>query len=453
MVITTKKGLNLPITGEPEQAIHKDAGAVRSVGLIGLDYLGLKPTMAVAEGDRVKLGDVLFTDKQIPGVQFTSPGCGVVKAINRGARRVLQSVVIELKGDEERTFASYGESELANLSAQQVRENLLSSGLWTSLRTRPYSKIPSPETKPHSIFVTAIDTNPLAARPDIVIQERLDDFRNGLTVISRLTEGKLFVCKAPAAHAFPAANVGRCEVVDFDGPHPAGLVGTHIHHLDPVSASKTVWYLDYQSVMAIGALFVTGRLNVERVVSLAGPIVTRPRLVRTRVGANLSDLVRGAIESGKEARVISGSVLCGRAAEDSCDFLGLYHNQVSVIAEGREREFMGWVVPSRGKYSFLNVLLSSLPKERGRKFPLNSALWGSPRAIVPVGVYEDVVPMDILPTQLLRALAVGDTDMAQALGCLELDEEDLALCTFVDPGKHDFGPVLRTNLTQIEKEG
>jgi Na+-transporting NADH:ubiquinone oxidoreductase subunit A len=172
------------------------------------------------------------------------------------------------------------------------------------------------------------------------------------------------------------------------------------------------------------------------------------------VGANLGDLVHGQLESGKEARVISGSVLCGRAAnEDWSEFLGLFHNQVSVIAEGREREFMGWVIPSRKKYSFLNVLLSSLPKERGRKFPLNSARWGSPRAIVPVGVYEDVMPMDILPTQLLRALIVGDTDTAQALGCLELDEEDLALCTFVDPGKHDFGPVLRTNLTQIEKEG
>jgi Na+-transporting NADH:ubiquinone oxidoreductase subunit A len=408
--------------------------------------------MQVAEGDRVKLGDALFTDKQNPGVSFTSPGAGVVKAINRGARRVLQSVVIELNGKDERTFASYKEAELPKLSTEQVRQNLLDSGLWTLLRTRPYSKIPAPEAKPHALFVNAMDTNPLAANPDVVIKERAADFRNGLMVVSHLVEGKLYVCKSPSQTAINAA-VGKAEGVDFDGPHPAGLVGTHIHHLSPVNGAKCVWHLDYQAVIAIGALFTTGRLNVERVVSLAGPIVSKPRLVKTRVGACLSDVVSGQIEDGKEARVISGSVLCGRRAEGPFDYLGLYHNQISVIAEGREREFMGWVVPGGQKYSFLNVLLSSLPKVRGRKFPMASSLWGSPRAIVPLGIYEEVFPFDILPTQLLRALVVGDTDMAQALGCLELDEEDLALCTFVDPGKHDFGPVLRTNLMQIEKEG
>ncbi|MGY6215034.1 Na(+)-translocating NADH-quinone reductase subunit A [Methylolobus aquaticus] len=452
MVIKTKRGLNLPITGEPSQTIHADVGAVRSVALLGSDIVGLKPTMQVSEGDRVKLGDVLFTDKQNPGVNFTSPGAGVVKAINRGARRVLQSVVIELKGKEERTFAAYKEAELPKLSTEQVKQNLLDSGLWTTLRTRPYSKIPAPDAMPHALFVNAMDTNPLAANPDVIIKERAADFRNGLVVISHLVEGKLYVCKSPSQTAINAA-VGKAEVVDFDGPHPAGLVGTHIHHLSPVNGSKCVWHLDYQAVMAIGALFTTGRLNVERVVSLAGPIVAKPRLVKTRVGANLSDVVSGQIVEGKEARVISGSVLCGRRAEGPFDYLGLYHNQISVIAEGREREFMGWVVPGGEKYSFLNVLLSSLPKVRGRKFPLASSRWGSPRAIVPLGIYEEVFPFDMLPTQLLRALVVGDTDMAQALGCLELDEEDLSLCTFIDPGKHDFGPVLRTNLTQIEKEG
>ena len=452
MVIKTKRGLNLPITGEPSQTIHADIGMVRSVALLGSDIVGLKPTMQVAEGDRVKLGDVLFTDKQNPGVSFTSPGAGVVKAINRGARRVLQSVVIELKGKEERTFAAYKEAELPKLSTEQVKQNLLDSGLWTTLRTRPYSKIPAPDSKPHALFVNAMDTNPLAANPDVIIKERAADFRNGLVVISHLVEGKLYVCKSPSQTTINAA-VGKAEVVDFDGPHPAGLVGTHIHHLSPVNGSKCVWHLDYQAVMAIGALFTTGRLNVERVVSLAGPIVAKPRLIKTRVGANLSDVVSGQIEEGKEARVISGSVLCGRRAEGPFDYLGLYHNQISVIAEGREREFMGWVVPGGEKYSFLNVLLSSLPKVRGRKFPLASSRWGSPRAIVPLGIYEEVFPFDMLPTQLLRALVVGDTDMAQALGCLELDEEDLSLCTFIDPGKHDFGPVLRTNLTQIEKEG
>jgi Na+-transporting NADH:ubiquinone oxidoreductase subunit A len=451
MLIKTKKGLDVPVTGEPEQVVHSDGGVAKSVALLGLDYVGLKPTMQVAEGDRVKLGDALFADKQHPSVVFTSPGAGVVKQINRGARRVLQSVVIELEGSDEATFQAYAESDLAGLSIEQVKENLLASGLWTAFRTRPYSKVPSPETLPRSIFVTAIDTNPLAARPDVVIKERLEDFKKGLTVLAKLTESKVYLCVSPSASL--SCDVGKVDVVDFDGPHPAGLAGTHIHFLDPVGPAKTVWYLDYQSVIAMGALFATGRLNVERVVALAGPLVNKPRLVRTRVGANLCDFVEGQIDTGKEARVISGSILNGRHAEGWAAYLGFYHNQVSVLEEGRHREFFGWIVPSREKYSFLNVLLSSLPKERGRKFPLHTSKFGSPRAIVPVGVYEDVMPLDILPTQLLKSLVIGDTDQAQSLGALELDEEDLALCSFVDPGKHDFGIALRQNLTQIEKEG
>ena len=452
MLINTKKGLDLPITGEPEQVIYNNAGAIRSVALLGPDYVGLKPSMKVSEGDKVKLGDVLFADKQYPEIVYTAPGAGVVKAINRGERRVLNSVVIELSGNDAVKFKSYAPTKLSGLTGEQVRENLLASGLWTSLRTRPYSHAPDPASSPHSIFVTAIDTSPLAARPEVVIAERAADFQNGLVVIAKLTEGRVFLCKSPGAK-LPVPELAQLEVAEFEGPHPAGLVGTHIHFLDPVSPTKTVWHLDYQSVMAIGSLFTTGKLNVERVVSLAGSLVANPRLVKTRVGANLSDLVKGQLKSGKDPRVISGSVLHGRQAEGWSDFLGRFHNQVSVIPENREREFMGWVVPTGKKYSFLNVLLTSLPQARGRKFAFTTTKYGSPRAIVPVGVFEDVVPLDILPTQLMRYLIVGDTDMAQALGALELDEEDLSLCTFVDPGKHDFGPVLRRNLTQIEKEG
>ena len=452
MLINTKKGLDLPITGDPEQVIYDNAGAIRSVALLGPDYVGLKPSMRVAEGDKVKLGDVLFADKQYPEIVYTSPGAGVVKAINRGERRVLNSVVIELNGNDAVKFKSYTPAKLSGLSGDQVRESLLVSGLWTTLRTRPYSRVPAPGSMPHSIFVTAIDTSPLAARPEVVIADRAADFQNGLVVLSKLTEGPIFVCKAPGA-SIALPELEKLEVAEFDGPHPAGLVGTHIHYLDPVGPTKTVWHLDYQSVMAMGSLFTTGKLNVDRVVALAGSLVSNPRLVKTRVGASLSDLVKGQLKSGKDPRVISGSVLHGRQAEGWSDYLGRFNNQVTVIPENREREFMGWVVPTGKKYSFLNVLLTSLPQARGRKFSFSTTKYGSPRAIVPVGVFEDVVPMDILPTQLLRYLIVGDTDMAQALGALELDEEDLSLCTFVDPGKHDFGPVLRKNLTQIEKEG
>lgn len=448
MQFTLKKGLDLPITGQPEQKIY-DGNAVKSVAILGADYVGLKPKMLVAEGDRVKLGQALFADKQNPGVNFTAPGAGVVTAINRGDKRVLLSVVIELQGDQQESFSKYSESDLAGLSADQVKENLLASGLWTSFVTRPYGKVPAADSTPSSIFVTAIDTRPLAADPAVVIAERASDFANGLAVIAKLSGGKTYLCKATGANV---ASVAAAETAEFSGPHPAGLPSTHIHFIDPVNAHKSVWHIDYQAVIAIGALFTTGQLNVSRVVSLAGPTVKKPRLVRTRVGANLQDLVAGELQDC-ENRVISGSVLYGHEAAGALAYLGAYNLQVSALKEGRDREFFGWIVAGKNKYSALNVYVSSKDRKTGRQFPLTTDKNGSNRAIVPVGIYEDVMPLDILSTPLLKAIVVGDTDTAQLLGCLELDEEDVSLFTFVDPGKHDFAPVLRANLTKIEKEG
>ena len=449
MQFNIKKGLDLPITGGPKQIIE-DGNKVNSVAILGMDYVGMKPTMMVSEGDTVKLGQILFTDKKNPGVNFTSPGAGVVKSINRGAKRALQSVVIELKGSAQVSFQKYNESELDNLTAEQVKENLLVSGLWTAIRTRPYGKTPVVDSKPSSIFVTAIDTRPLAADPAVVIRMRSNDFNNGLMVIAKLTEGKTYVCKASGSD-IAVSNVAT--VAEFSGPHPAGLPSTHIHFIDPVNINKFAWHLDYQAVMAIGALFTSGKLNVERVISLAGPTVKNPRLIRTCVGANTNDLVAGELADDVESRVISGSVLYGHAAAYWSAYLGFYSNQVSALQEGRARELFGWIVPGKDKYSALNVYTSSVDRKNNRLFPLTTDKNGSNRAIVPVGVYETVMPMDILPTPLLKSLVVGDSDQAQLLGCLELDEEDVSLFTFVDPGKHDFGPVLRANLTKIEKEG
>jgi len=448
MQFTIKKGLDLPITGQPEQKIT-DGNIIKSVALLGFDHVGLKPKMAVAEGDKVKLGQLLFSDKKNPGVNFTAPGAGVVKAINRGDKRALLSVVIELDGNQQESFAKYNESELAGLTADQVKDNLLNSGLWTSFLTRPYGKIPTADSVPSSIFVTAIDTRPLAADPAVVIQERAADFANGLTIISKLSGGKTYLCKAGGTNV---SSIQGVQVAEFSGPHPAGLPSTHIHLIDPVNISKFVWHIDYQAVIAIGALFTTGQLNVERVVSLAGPTVKNPRLVRTRVGANLQDLVAGELQD-VENRLISGSVLYGHEASGAVAFLGAYSLQVSVLKEGRDREFFGWIVPGKDKYSALNVYVSSKDRKDNRQFPLTTDKNGSNRAIVPVGIYEAVMPLDILATPLLKAIVVGDTDTAQSLGCLELDEEDVSLFTFVDPGKHDFAPVLRANLNKIEKEG
>ena len=449
MATKITKGLDVPITGAPEQVIS-DGPAIKSVALVGRDYIDMKPTMLVSEGDRVKLGQPLFTNKRTPGVTFNAPGAGVVTAINRGAKRALQSVVIRLEGDEEETFKQYDSKELGTLKPEQVKENLTASGLWTAFRTRPYSKIPNPDTTPHSIFVTAIDTRPLAGRPDIIINEHPQAFTDGLTVLSRLTEGNVFVCTAPDA-TLPQTNSERVRVETFTGPHPAGLAGTHIHFLDPVNAAKTVWHLNYQDVIAMGKLFTSGRLWVGRVVALGGPTVLKPRLLRTRLGANTDDLLDNEIED-VECRPISGSALGGRRALGSESFLGRYHSQLTVLAEGNERYFLGWLNPARNLFSIVNVFTAALSR-RTREFAMTTSQNGSPRAMVPVGTYEMVMPLDILPTQLLRALVVGDTDTAQALGCLELDEEDLALCSYVCVGKYDYGLALRKNLTQIEKEG
>lgn len=445
-MIKIKRGLDLPMTGTPTQRIEA-AKPVHSVAVIGFDYNGMKPTMQVQEGDRVKLGQVLFSDKKTPGVLFTAPGAGIVKAVNRGERRVLQSVVIELEGDEQITFASYAAETLGSLAQEQVRENLQQSGLWTALRTRPYSKVPAIDATPRSIFVTAMDTHPLAADPTVIIAEYAEDFSHGLAVLSRLA--KVFLCKADGV-TLPGETLDNVHTQAFSGPHPAGLPGTHIHYLDPVNAERTVWQIGYQDVIAIGKLFVTGQLWVERVISLAGPVVKQPRLVRTRLGANASDIVKDELQAGNN-RVISGSVLGGRTARGVCDFLGRYHNQLSCLAEGNERQMLHYLRPGVDKFSVLNIFISKL--FANKKFAFTTTTNGSERAMVPVGSYEKVMPLDILPTQLLRALLVGDTDVAQKLGCLELDEEDLALCTFACPGKYEYGPILRDNLTRIEQEG
>ena len=449
MPIKIKKGLDLPINGAPKQTIE-DAKPVSTVAVIGYDYVGMKPTMLVSEGDRVKLGQPLFEDKKNPGVIFAAPGAGVVKSINRGAKRVLQSVVIELEGDEQETFSAHSADSLDGLSREQVRDQLVKSGQWTALRTRPYSKVPALDAVPNSIFVTAIDTNPLAADPQVILDSRSEDFANGLAVLSRLTDGKIHICKAAGAN-IPGSNVGQFQVTEFTGKHPAGNVGTHIHNIDPVSAQKSVWHIGYQDVAAYGRLFTTGRIDVERIVALGGPVVNNPRLLRTRLGASVDQLIKGELQD-VDCRAIAGSVWNGRRAGGWASFLGRYHQQITVIPEIKEREFMGWLMPGSNKYSVTNVFVSSA--QRGsKKFDFSTSQNGSPRAMVPIGNFEEIMPLDILPTQLLRALLVRDTDNAQDLGCLELDEEDLSLCSFVCVGKYDYGPVLRENLEQIEREG
>ena len=290
-----------------------------------------------------------------------------------------------------------------------------------------------------------------ALEPEVVAREHSQDFVRGLNVIARLCEGKVYVCRR--AGSFQGleqeAVAGNVQVEDFAGPHPAGLTGTHIHFLDPVSLNKWVWSINFQDVIAVGKLFATGQLWNERVVALAGPQVNNPRLLRTRVGANLTELLDAELRDG-ENRIVSGSVLAGRKVADPENFLGRYHQQITVLKEGRERPLFGYLSPGANRHSNLGIYLSSLFK--GKKLDMTTTTNGSERAMVPVGSYETIMPLDILPTQLLRSLIVGDIEAAMNLGALELDEEDLGLCTYVCPGKYEYGPILRTNLARIEKE-
>lgn len=444
-MIEIKKGLDLPIVGAPSTSIDSSK-KVTQVAVLGQDYVGMKPTMLVQAGDRVKKGQALFSDKKNEGVVFTAPAAGIIKDINRGEKRKLLSVVIEIEGDDAETFNQYNPTELSQLSAEQVQDNLVRSGLWTALRTRPYSRSPKLGSTPAAILVNAMDTRPLAADPTIFINQHSDAFKYGLQAMSVMAAGELYVCQAPDANV-PTAGVEKTET--FAGLHPAGLSGTHAHFLAPVSEQKTIWTINAQDVVAIGYLFTQGELFSERLISVAGPQVSNPRLMSTLVGANINELLDGELVED-ENRVISGSVFGGRKVEAHTEFLSRFDNQITVIREGRERPMLHYFTPGVNRFSVMPIYLSKLLK---KTFAFSSSTNGSERAMVPIGAYERIMPLDILPTQLLRALIVEDMETAIALGALELDEEDLALCSFVCPGKYEYGPILRKNLTRIEAEG
>jgi Na+-transporting NADH:ubiquinone oxidoreductase subunit A len=450
-MIRIKKGLNIPINGSPTEEIV-DFTRSRYVAILGNDYVGMKPTMLVEEGDRVKLGQALFEDKKNPGVIFTSPAGGKVESINRGDRRVLQSVVIEVEQEEEiEEFNRYSEDELDKTTSAEIRSQLIKSGSWTAFRTRPYSKIPGVEEIPNNIFISLLDTQPLSPNPEIITNLNTDNFNFGLKVLKRFVDCPIHISTGPNSNLDLPEDDQVIKHI-FSGPHPAGLVGTQMHYISPASLSNINWTIGYQDVIAIGAQFRTGKVFVERVVSLAGPQVNEPKYLKTRLGACTDEVTAGQLTQ-RENRVISGSVISGREAIGPYAYLGRYHNQISVVAEpnSKDREFMNWLTPGPRKFSKIPLFLSSLFPKKLYKF--KALMNGSDRPIVPIGVYEEVLPLNFLPAMLLRNIVLMDTEKIQALGGLELDEEDLSLCSFVCPGKYDFGSLLRAGLTKIEVEG
>jgi len=460
-VHTVTKGLDLPITGVPAARVDT-APAVSRVAVTLRDFVGLKVRVLVSPGQAVRLGEPLLEHRTYGSVRLVSPGAGRVEAVHRGDKRALQSVVIALDTpdagsdglDDAVRFAAFTPD--AAVDRAGVRALLLESGLWTAFRTRPFSMIPDPESVPASIFVTAIDTHPLAPDLDVALRGREDDVARGFAVLTRLTDGPVYCCRRPDSRlGGVSGSVPGVIIEEFQGPHPAGTVGYHIHTLDPVYRDKTVWHLGVQDVARIGHVFATGRLDPTQIIAVGGPQVREPRMLRTRLGASVTELLEGALHTHAEgegvSRVVSGSVLNGDRIEPGAhEFLGRFHQQLSVIPEGGAREFLGWMAPGATRFSALPTFLSALrPRLR---FALDTRLHGSRRAMVPIGAYERVMPMDLMPTHLLRALTVGDLEWAEELGVLELDEEDLALCTFVCPGKYEHGAALRRALMALAAE-
>ena len=441
---TFRKGLNVPVLGQPEGGIQ-DAPTVKTVAILGADYIGLKPRLAVSEGDAVGAGAPILAHKDTPNVMITAPVSGRIKAINRGARRVLVSVEIEIdhKAADPVDFSNVGDVT----TAEGLTERLCAAGLWTSFRTRPYSKVPDPETRPAAIYVTAMDSEPLSGDAAVIINDEAEAFAAGLAAVAKLSEGKTYLCQDADA-TIPSAE--GAEAVGFSGPHPAGLAGTHMHYLEPPTAETFVWTIGYHDVIAIGKLLQTGTLDSSRVIALTGPMCANPRLVRTVPGASMEDLTAGDIAGDAPVRLISGSILSGRMGEGETAYLGRYGRQITVIEEDHKQIPMGWIRPMASKYAFQPVLGSAFSK---KLYALTSNLNGGRRAMVPTGTFEQLMPQDFLPTQLLRAMLVMDTDQAQALGALELDEEDLGLVGFACPAKYEYGIALRDCLTKIEKEG
>lgn len=444
---TINKGLDIPINGKPVHTVTSSK-PLSHVALIGDDYPDMKPTMLVQVGDRVRCGQPLFTDKRNEGLIFTAPGSGEVIAVNRGEKRKFESIVIRLGDGDPISFCEPG-STSETFSADELRSLLVNSGLWCALRTRPYGKIPPIDAEPASLFVTAIDTSPLAPDMEGIIELNKDDFLMGLTLLRKLLSIPIYLCLGENQKAI-TGDINGIEQVEFSGPHPAGLPSTHIHLIDPVHENRYAWHIGAQDVISYGALLRSGKLNSERIISLTGPAAVEPRHIRTQLGASIRELCQSEI-TGEEVRLLSGSALDGRQVTDAHGFLGRYHQQITCLPEGTGRQFFGWLRPGEDRFSITRAFLSAFTKPE--TLPLDTAVWGGDRAIFPLGSYEKVMPIDTVPIYLLKSLASGNTEKAKELGCLELIEEDLALCSYVCPGKNNFGPMLRQTLTTIEKEG
>jgi|TARA_B100000767_G_scaffold262403_1_gene275027 Na+-transporting NADH:ubiquinone oxidoreductase subunit A len=437
-VIKIKKGLDLPISGNPAHIIT-DKPNVSSVAILANDFIGMKPTMLVKEGDEIKAGAKIFEDKKNPGIFFTSPAGGKVASINRGEKRKFLSIEIDISSEEQ--FEDF--TDIVN--SNNLKELLINSGLWNAFRTRPFNRTPGLNALPQALFINACDTNPLSGDPCIIIEKDKELFDLSLHVIK-----KFFSCPIHLSYQSESFDnyVDGINYHQFVGPHPAGLSSTHISKIYPVSLNRVAWTINYQDIISLGFLLKNKKIRTHKIISLAGSKVFEPSLIEARICGNLDQLVAGKVD--EESRIISGSVIYGHRSEGIMNYLGNYDSQISVIPDIANDIFMNWLMPGQQLHSNLNVFSSAFLKPKS--FTFNTSVNGGDRAIVPVVSYEEVMPMDILVTQLLKSLVVSDIEMAIDLGMLELAPEDLALCSYVCPSKYDYSSILLDNLNKVHLE-
>lgn len=444
--IVLKKGFDIRLEGAAVKTISTLPGPVL-YAIKPPDFPGLIPKLNVHDGDRVLAGSALFHDKLRPEILFTSPVSGKVVAINRGDRRAILEVVVERSGDE---HVDFGRSDPAGASRELVKKKLLISGLWPTVRQRPYHVVANPADVPKSIFISGFDSAPLAPDHSFIIDNSSAvHFRKGITALKKLTDGKLhLILNGKGKNSEVFNNVQEAEISWFSGPHPSGNPGIHIHHLDPVNKGEVVWYVNLQDVITIGRLFEEGSYIPEKIISLTGSEVLTQQYYKLRTGASIVEIVRDNVKPG-HLRYISGNVLTGtRIASDG--YLGFYDSQVTVIPEGDYHEFFGWMKPGADKFSFYGVFLSKLFPSR--KFRLDTNFHGGERAFVLTGNYEKVVPMDIFPMQLFKAILAEDIDNMENLGIYEVSEEDVALCEYICPSKIEIQSIVRKGISLMMKE-
>ncbi len=450
-VLEIKRGADLPIAGVAAKEIRQ--GQVTRFALQPPNWRGLAPIprMLVQVGDSVQAGDPLFEDKKHPEMKFVSPVSGEVVAINRGPKRAITEVV--LLADKTQRYRALTPPHLGSAKREELIEFLLQTGGWMLLRERPYDRIPDWHAVPKSIFVSTLDTAPLAPDNNLVIQGKGKDFQKGLEVLQYLTTGKVYLGLDARGAQPPADEFTQAEGVEkfwVRGPHPSGNVGVHIHHIDPITPSDKVWTMGVQDVVTLGRLWTEGRFNAERVVAITGGCVKQPHYVRTVVGAHIGELIKDNYHTEKEVRIISGDVLSGEA-KSADNFLNFYDDQVTVIAEGRYYELLGWLLPFKPRISLSPTFPSFFFKNV--QYDVDTNMHGERRAFVVTGQYEEVLPMDIYPQHLMKAILSNDYERMEGLGIHELIEEDIALAEFACTSKQPLQQILRRGLDMMWEQG